>query len=127
VPIVSFSVGRLGNFDSTTFFACAVTTEHTILIRCHFLVKALYVSSKRVEETSAHMWRSETLPQLRPDELERLVKIFLMGRGPDRDPPPFLPVAASSCTGRADAWPTGCHKSTTADLRLSVSRRRGIA
>jgi hypothetical protein len=37
--------------------------------------EALIMASRDTKEAS--VWRSETLPQLRPDELERLVAAFL--------------------------------------------------
>jgi hypothetical protein len=39
------------------------------------------MSSKRADEGPIPAWRSETLPQLRPDELERLVTAFRAARG----------------------------------------------
>jgi hypothetical protein len=38
------------------------------------------MSSKRADEASIPAWRSETLPQLRPNDLERLVTAFRVAR-----------------------------------------------
>jgi hypothetical protein len=35
------------------------------------------MSSRNFEKDAPCLWKSETLPQLRPDELERLVAVFL--------------------------------------------------
>jgi hypothetical protein len=40
------------------------------------------MSGRDIEEDPPRLWRSETLPQLRPDEAERLVASFL-GRKDD--------------------------------------------
>lgn len=60
--------------------------------RRQLLAKGADMFSERSEEPLAHAWRSDSLPQLCPDELERLVTVFLSARNlafrPVRSVPP---------------------------------------